>query len=359
MTTAPVKTRLEPLVLRPMGRTPLVSVLIANYNYQHFIGQTLASVLEQKYGHFEVVICDDGSTDDSIGVIESYLRKDSRIRLIRQPNGGHASALNTAFSACNGEVICLLDSDDLFLSDKIERVVSGFRREPGTGVLVHRVVRVNEARRAQGVWPLYGELPEGWQGERLLQSGGVLPYLPPTSGLSFRREVLERIFPLPTALPVGACPDQVLMRLAPLLSAISRLDDVLSEYRVHGANTYTKRRFTLETVDREITLGERLWESQHDFLSRISPELGSELASVGHSEYFLLLKYIRSKLNGGAGGGPWEAFLSDLNRQANRRKLWFWRSTRYMPRPVFRYVVNLLMSQSALKQWLARFKGLI
>ena len=81
------------------------------------------------------------------------MKRDSRIRLLRQMNGGHGAALNRAFAACRGEVICLLDSDDLFLPEKLERVVSQFRSEPGAGVAVHRVIRVNEMRRAQGVCP--------------------------------------------------------------------------------------------------------------------------------------------------------------------------------------------------------------
>jgi glycosyltransferase involved in cell wall biosynthesis len=360
MTTAPVNTQFEPMVLRPLSRSPLVSILIANYNYERFIGESLDSVLRQTYDYFEIVICDDGSTDGSVKAIESYAKRDNRVRLLQQTNRGHGAALNRAFAACRGEVICLLDSDDLFLPEKVERVVSQFRNEPYAGIAVHRVIRVNENRRAQGVWPLYGELPEGWHGERLLHSGGVLPYLPPTSGLSFRREVMERLFPLPTVPPIGGCPDQVLMRLAPMITSVMKVDDALAEYRVHGANTYTKSRFTLETVAREIELGERLWESQRRFLAQLSPELASEFQPIDQSGYFLLLKYVRSKLSGDGSAKQCHAlFIADVSRQSDAKYLWFWRSTRYMPKPVFACAVNLLMSQSVLKQFLARLKGLI
>lgn len=351
---------MEPLLLRPLEARPLVSVLVANYNYERFIAQAIDSVLGQTYQNFEVVICDDGSTDGSIEIIESYEKRDRRIRHIGQANGGHGSALNAAFKASRGEIICLLDSDDLFLPAKIERVVSSLGEQRGAGISVHRVIRVNEARRPQGVWPLYGALPEGWRGEELLSSGGVLPYLPPTSGLSFRRDVAERIFPLPTYRPIGACPDQVMMRLAPMISPIAKLDDALAEYRVHGSNTYATNRRTLETVSREISLGESLWEAQHDFLARLTPELAGRFEPIGRSGYFLLLKYVRSRLSGdGSADACYAAFIADVRKNSDARYVWFWRSTRMMPKPVFAFAVNLLMGQGTVKQLLARMKGLI
>ena len=63
------------------------------------------------------------------------------------------------------------------------------------------------------------------------------------------------------------------MRLAPMITSVVKVDDALAEYRVHGTNTYAKNRFTLETVTREIQLGERLWESQQHFLAQLSPGL--------------------------------------------------------------------------------------
>ncbi|MGA8599750.1 MAG: glycosyltransferase family 2 protein [Bryobacteraceae bacterium] len=351
---------LEPLPLRPLDAQPLVSVLVANYNYERFIGEALDSVLGQTYQNFEVVICDDGSTDSSLEIIESYEKRDGRIRHIEQANGGHGAALNAAFSACGGEIVCLLDSDDLFLPGKLERVVSCFRDQRDAGISLHRVLRVNEARRPQGVWPLYGALPDGWRGQQLLDSGGVLPYLPPTSGLSFRREVAEQIFPLPTYHPVGACPDQVMMRLAPLISSIAKLDDTLAEYRVHGSNTYATNRRTVETVSREISLGESLWKAQRDFLARLAPELASGFEPIGRSGYFLLLKYVRSRLSGdGSADECYAAFIADVQKNSNPRYVWFWRSTRIMPKPVFAFAINLLMGQGAVKQLLARIKGLV
>jgi hypothetical protein len=150
------------------------------------------------------------------------------------------------------------------------------------------------------------------------------------------------------------------MRLAPLITSVTKLDEPLAEYRVHGANTYTKSRLTLETVSREIELGERLWEAQYTFLLHLSPECAARFLPLDRSGYILLLKYVRSKLSGGGTATQaYTRFIADVSKQADARYLWFWRSTRFLPRAVFAFAVNLLMSQNALKQFLARLKGLI
>src|SRR6202789_1652273 len=131
-------TGLYPIELRPLAANPLVSILVSNYNYARYIGNSIQSALDQTYTNIELIICDDGSTDDSIRVIEEYERKDKRLRLIRKANGGQGSGFNAAFALSRGEIITLLDSDDLFLPHKVERIVADFRAHPDAGFGVHR-----------------------------------------------------------------------------------------------------------------------------------------------------------------------------------------------------------------------------
>src|SRR6202043_830314 len=173
-------TELQPIELRPLPARPLVSILVSNYNYGRFIADTIKSALEQTYSNIELIICDDGSTDNSIEVIEEYARRDARLHLIRKANGGQSSGFNAAFAASRGEIIALLDSDDLFLPHKVERIVADFQAHPDAGFGVHRVVRMSADLRPQGVWPMSDPLPAGWYGTRLLSDGGILPYTPPT-----------------------------------------------------------------------------------------------------------------------------------------------------------------------------------
>lgn len=193
MTTA---TLLAPIELRALSDRPKVSVLISNYNYAKYISQAIESVLSQTYENFELIICDDGSTDNSKQIITEYCRRDSRIQLIAKENGGQASGFNAAFAASAGQLICFLDSDDLFHLTKLALMVEAHLLAPDAGFGVHRVQRVNTRRRSQGVWPLGSRLPEGWQGEQMLKDGGTLSYMPPTSGLSLHRTVAETYLPV-------------------------------------------------------------------------------------------------------------------------------------------------------------------
>ena len=175
-------SRLHPIELSPLPAKPLVSILISNYNYARYLGESMQSALEQTYSNLELIVCDDGSTDESAGVIEQYERRDRRVRLIRKANGGQASGLNAAFAASRGAILALLDSDDLFLPRKVERIVADFQAHPDCGFGVHRVIRVSANHRRQGVWPMSAPLPCGWYGARLLEDGGIEAFI--------RREVL-------------------------------------------------------------------------------------------------------------------------------------------------------------------------
>lgn len=112
---------------------PLVSVIIPNYNYAHFLGQCLESVLNQSYLNLEIILIDDGSSDNSIGIAREF---GSNIQLLIQPNLGVNAARNNGIRFCNGDLIALCDSDDYWYADKILRQVKEFQRDPTT-VLVY------------------------------------------------------------------------------------------------------------------------------------------------------------------------------------------------------------------------------
>ncbi len=95
---------------------PKVSVIIPTYNYSHFLREAIQSVLDQTFGDFEVIVVDDGSTDDTRQVVSSFT--DPRIKYIYQENRGVSAARNTGISACCGEYIALLDSDDVWVSSQ-------------------------------------------------------------------------------------------------------------------------------------------------------------------------------------------------------------------------------------------------
>jgi glycosyltransferase involved in cell wall biosynthesis len=359
ITSSPPLASLEPLTLAALPSEPLVSILVANYNYEKYIGQTIESVLSQSYRNWELVVVDDGSTDGSVPLIERWVQRDGRIRLLRKPNGGHASALNAAFSNCQGNIICLLDSDDLYLPEKLERVIAAFAARPEVGFLIHRVFRVNEQRQRQGVWPLPDSLPDGWVGPDLLNTGGILPYAPPTSGISLRREVATVLFPLSIASPLHMCPDQVIARLAPLVTSVKRMPEALAEYRLHAANTYSQQQVTLQSVTRELGLSKALWQEQYRFLSCIGPAIPEQLAALDHSPHIALLEYLRARLCQDPAAPQRHAeYLAICKRQGESRWRLFWRMSILLPDMLFYRAINLLLGQGALKQLVARIKQL-
>jgi glycosyltransferase involved in cell wall biosynthesis len=103
---------------------PLVSVVVPAYNAASTIGETLLSVLSQTYRNLEVLVVDDGSTDETAAVVQSFTGRDQRVRLIQKPNGGVASARNAGIAASNGEFVAFIDADDLWHPTKIRKQVS-------------------------------------------------------------------------------------------------------------------------------------------------------------------------------------------------------------------------------------------
>jgi glycosyltransferase involved in cell wall biosynthesis len=116
--------------------TPLVSVIIAAYNAEAHIEAACRSAIEQTYAPLELIVVDDGSTDDTSRIVEALAASDSRIRLIRQTRRGVAAARNRALSAATGEFIAALDADDLWAHTKVERQVRHLEEcGPGTGMV--------------------------------------------------------------------------------------------------------------------------------------------------------------------------------------------------------------------------------
>src|SRR5450755_4751250 len=97
-----------------------VSIVINNYNYGEFLGRAVDSSLGQSYGNVEVVVVDDGSSDNSMAVLAAYA---GAIKLVPQTNGGQGSAYNTGFRHASGAVIIFLDADDWLYPEAVAEVV--------------------------------------------------------------------------------------------------------------------------------------------------------------------------------------------------------------------------------------------
>ncbi len=347
---------LKPLELPQLLDSPLVSVLIANYNYARYLGKALDSMLCQTYPNFEVIVCDDGSTDNSREVIEEYASQDSRVKFVLKENGGVSSALNAAYLASNGQIVCLLDADDTYLPEKLQRIVEAFVTNPAVGFIAHRVFRINASGRRQGVLPLFALVPSGWHGPVLLHNGGLLPDMPSCSGLSFRREVTERIFPLPEDFRRNA--DEIFMRLAPLMTHLIGMDQALSEVRCHGSNTTITSTISPAIIERELKMWEKEWQLQRQYLLTIDPKLEKDFASLETNPSVLILKYIQARLQGDRDVAPlYQSIVKyDALGQNSRARIrrWFWKTSIFLPKPIFSFALNLFMGQNFMKRVIGR-----
>ncbi len=225
---------LKPLPLTPLPVQPLVSILVASYNYAGYIREALQSAMDQTWPHLEIIVCDDGSTDASCDIISDLAATDNRIQLLKQENAGVAAAMNRAFAASAGEIICLLDADDRFHIDKVKQVVEKMQALPDVGFVQHAMDVIDASGKVLKQLPAHGLFEAGWLAEKLIVRGGRWRNMP-ASALCFHREVAHLLFPLP-AENLRSMADAYLYMLAPLLTKVGWLPAPLSAYRLHGAN---------------------------------------------------------------------------------------------------------------------------
>jgi glycosyltransferase involved in cell wall biosynthesis len=119
-----------------------ISVIIPAYNQGHYLGEAIQSVLDQTYPDFEVIVVDDGSTDKTAQVACSF--SDPRVRYIHQENRGLPAARNTGILRSSGEYLTFLDSDDLFVADKLETLLNAMQRDPELGFVAGQAVLIDE-----------------------------------------------------------------------------------------------------------------------------------------------------------------------------------------------------------------------
>ncbi len=128
------------------GNVPLVSVIMASYNHQEYVGRAVQSVLDQTPTDFELVITDDASNDGTVAEITKFA--DPRIRLLRFPaNRGQFVATNHSLRQARGQYVAVLNSDDVFLPTKLEKQVAFLADHPDVGAVFSRARMIDEQDR--------------------------------------------------------------------------------------------------------------------------------------------------------------------------------------------------------------------
>lgn len=249
----------------PKTTPPLVSVIIPTYNGAHCVSEAIESALSQSFTDFEVIVVDDGSTDGTVDVLSQY---GAKIKIVRKSNGGIASARNAGIEALAGEWIALLDHDDLWDRDKLERQVSHLRAHPDLALLYSRARVIRDSRETGGRQELTGSpLPAGFpQYEGLLMKNIV----PPLTAI-FRRDVVSSLGGLRQQLAPADDWD-LWLRIAKQ-HRIGFIPDVLATYRLHGDN------YHLKNMQRMIEMGDKIFFSR---LPEITDRRVSREARIQH-----------------------------------------------------------------------------
>src|SRR5437870_4088924 len=124
----------------PMPRAPRVSIVVNNHDYGRFLGSSISSALEQRDASVEVVVVDDGSSDESRDVIAGYA---GQITAVLQDNLGQKAACNAGLAACTGDVVLFLDADDVLAPSTAAAVAEIFARRPDVARVVFRLAVVD------------------------------------------------------------------------------------------------------------------------------------------------------------------------------------------------------------------------
>lgn len=174
---------------------PSVSVVIPTYNRAGHIGRAIQSVLAQTFEDFEVLIVDDGSTDNSEEIIHGF--NDGRILYLRrESNGGAAAARNTGIQAARGEFIAFLDSDDEWLPDKLQKLVAKFSSAERSTALVYSDVVFRDVK-TETVLKNRNPKYEGYVHELLLQDD----FIGTCSSTMVRTDAVKRVGGFDVSLP--------------------------------------------------------------------------------------------------------------------------------------------------------------
>ncbi|MBN8766981.1 MAG: glycosyltransferase family 2 protein [Thiobacillus sp.] len=165
---------------------PTVSVIIPTYNREKFIGDAIKSVLDQTFQDFEIIVVDDGSTDGTAGVIKEFYSE--KIRYIYQSNQGRSQARNHALNLAQGRYIAFLDSDDLYLPEKLGMQVDFMDKHPDYGMIYTSAYCVDE--NGNSLPHVYEAKASGWIYEDIAFFVPVTITLPTVMA---RREAFEAV----------------------------------------------------------------------------------------------------------------------------------------------------------------------
>jgi hypothetical protein len=237
-----------------MKDNPLVSIIIPNYNYGRFLREAIDSALNQTHPNTEVIVVDDGSTDDSREIISSY---GDRIVTVLKANGGQASSFNAGYAASKGDVVCFVDADDVLVETKAESVAETFQKYPDAQWCFHALRLVDkvtgETLAVTRAFPGEEDYSTYCDFRSDLRKGRLPFFIPSTSALCFARSLLEKIMPIPEVKGAIGDEDDAFLRHSGVAAAPGYyLNEQLTLQGIHGSNPTSSIYYTPKLDGKEM-----------------------------------------------------------------------------------------------------------
>lgn len=226
---------------------PFASVLIDTYNHERFIEEAVVSALEQDFpaSEREIIVIDDGSTDRTPGIVRKF---EPKVRLLRKPNGGQASAFNVGIPECAGEIIAFLDGDDWWERRKLSAVCGKFESDSSIAAVGHGLYEVDEnGKRWWRNVPDRTYLCRLQTAAEARQFRELMSFLG-TSRLAMRVQTLKQIIPVPAGILIEA--DEFLATMATAFGGSLVIDLPLTNYRLHPGNLYQSGDFSPSKIEK-------------------------------------------------------------------------------------------------------------
>ncbi|MCB9973106.1 MAG: glycosyltransferase family 2 protein [Rhodospirillales bacterium] len=239
------------------------SVLISNYNYANHLPAAIHSVLGQTVPAHEIIVVDDGSTDHSRDIIDSF--GDAIIPLF-QENAGQAAAISAGFARSTGDIVMLLDADDLFHPHKIEILQGLYAQSPATGWIFHDLKELPLGKVVLDNIPISKDITPRQIDQKAAMIAGHLGYdSPATSGLTFRRSFMQDFFPMPHARSITLSDHYIKFYCLATAQGL-HVSEPLGVQVLHDKNLYTGKQSTKALATRS-----RIFANTAMALERICP----------------------------------------------------------------------------------------